>query len=79
MPTFEAETMAIINSQVWSLYAIVISIYLQETQNNPTKEQVQTFVDENFDPEGSEFEEWEPSDWNEDIKVLSHIKVNQFL
>ena len=50
----------------------------QENENNPTQEQVETFVNENFDPEASEFEEWEPSDWNEDIPFFNKITVIYF-
>ena len=41
------------------------------------------FVDNNFDslpnddnPQGSEFEDWDPSDWNEDIPLFNLITVN---
>ena len=58
-------------------------ISFQETENNPNKEQVTVFVDNNFDPlpnddnpQGSEFEDWDPSDWNEDIPLFNLITVN---
>ena len=53
--------------------------FFQSTGNNPSKTQVQNFVDENFDEEGSEFEEWEPSDWHEDIAAFNQIKVCLYL
>ena len=52
-----------------------ISKIFQLNENNPTKEQLENFVNDNFDPEASEFEEWEPSDWNEDIPVFNKITV----
>ena len=52
-----------------------ISKTFQVNENNPTKEQLENFVNDNFDPEASEFEEWEPSDWNEDIPVFNKITV----
>lgn len=44
-----------------------------ETQNQPTKEQLQTFVDTNFDAEGLEFQPWDPSDWISDPPFLSNV------
>jgi alpha,alpha-trehalase len=38
-----------------------------------TKNDIQKFVDDNFDPEGSEFEEWIPSDWVAKPKFLAKI------
>ncbi|CAH2208252.1 jg11976, partial [Pararge aegeria aegeria] len=36
---------------------------MNRTDFRPTKEEIRTFVDNNFDVEGSEFEEWQPLDW----------------
>ena len=62
-------------------FEIFTNIY-QVTENNPTKKQVEAFVDDNFnevpnnfDPQGSEFEEWKPSDWSEDIPLFDEITV----
>ena len=30
----------------------------------------------NFDPEGTEFDDWDPQDWKEDIPVYQTIQVN---
>ena len=45
--------------------------------------QIEIFVNENFNevpnnfnPQGSEFEEWEPQDWNENIPLFKMIKVS---
>ena len=34
-------------------------------QTQPRREEVQKFVDENFEPPGKEFEDWIPVDWKE--------------
>lgn len=39
----------------------------------PTKAQILNFVQENFEPEGSEFEVWDPLDWQPDPKFLRNI------
>ena len=69
--------------QVLHLSLFLRKISFQETENNPNKEQVSAFVDNNFDPlpnddnpQGSEFEDWDPSDWNEDIPLFNLITVN---
>lgn len=41
---------------------------------NMTKKEIQDFVDANFDPEGAEFEPWDPSDWTAKPKFLSNIE-----
>lgn len=55
---------------------VVLANFFQlmiETQNQPTKEQLQTFVDTNFDAEGLEFQPWDPSDWISDPPFLSNV------
>ena len=52
---------------------------MQTTFNSPSKEQVAQFVQDNFDPEGSEFEEWTPSDWKQDIALFDHIQDEKYL
>jgi hypothetical protein len=47
----------------------------QEHGNNPDKAHVQQFVDDHFSPEGSEFEDWDPIDWNADIPLFQKVKV----
>ncbi|CAG7827959.1 unnamed protein product [Allacma fusca] len=46
----------------------------KKTHSNITKNELQKFVESNFDPEGSEFEEWYPSDWKEKPAFLARIK-----
>ncbi len=36
---------------------------------------MKTFVDDNFDEEGTEFAEWDPTDWKEDPAFLDDIQV----
>ena len=42
---------------------------------NMTPEDVKKFVKDNFDPEGTEFDDWDPPDWKEEIPVFETIKV----
>ncbi|XP_055694077.1 trehalase isoform X1 [Lutzomyia longipalpis] len=42
--------------------------------NEPTREQIRNFVDENFEKEGSEFEPWTPTDWHQNPKFLDNIR-----
>ena len=52
---------------------------MQEHADNPTKAEVQKFVDDHFLPEGSEFEDWDPADWNKTIPLFNKIKVTEIL
>jgi len=47
---------------------------LNNTESNPSREELQLFVDQHFDNEGSEFETWEPSDWVSDPDFLKKNK-----
>ena len=44
----------------------------------PTKEQVERFVNDNFLPPGSEFDDWEPMDWKTQVALFDTIKVSPF-
>lgn len=46
---------------------------LNQTENQPSQEDVALFVDANFDSEGLEFEPWDPSDWISDPAFLDTI------
>ncbi|KAK8388520.1 hypothetical protein O3P69_020480 [Scylla paramamosain] len=46
---------------------------MNRTQKNPSKEDIQIFVDEHFREPGDEFEDWDPSDWSEDPEFLKKI------
>ncbi|XP_063971932.1 trehalase isoform X2 [Diachasmimorpha longicaudata] len=47
---------------------------MNRTDQTPTKEEIQNFVDNNFDPPGSEFETWIPGDWRVDPTFLTRVK-----
>ncbi|BES96685.1 alpha,alpha-trehalase [Nesidiocoris tenuis] len=43
------------------------------TDNKPTPAEVGKFVSDSFDPAGSEFEPWDPTDWKQSPKFLEKI------
>lgn len=47
---------------------------MNSTGENPTKHDIELFLNKTFDPAGSEFEDWDPSDWVESPKFLNHVK-----
>ena len=49
------------------------NILMNQTGNQPTKQQLQSFVDDYFDVEGSEFIPWDPVDWVANPPFLDHI------
>ncbi|XP_045456560.1 trehalase [Melitaea cinxia] len=51
---------------------------MARTGSRPTKADIQEFVNQNFDPEGSEFEEWVPTDWKDNPAFLQRIKDPHF-
>lgn len=53
-------------------------VLMNETENMPTKLEIQNFVKENFDREGSEFQAWDPPDWKQNPEFLSKIKDKRF-
>lgn len=46
---------------------------MNQSLNQPSKEELQLFVDTNFDAEGLEFEPWNPTDWISNPPFLSKI------
>ncbi|GAB0092045.1 Trehalase [Sergentomyia squamirostris] len=52
----------------------IFNDFMVTHNQNPTRAQIQQFVDENFDKEGSEFEPWTPVDWKEHPKFLENIQ-----
>lgn len=51
---------------------------MNETGSAPSRSEIQNFVKENFDREGSEFEAWDPPDWKQSPEFLSKIKDPKF-
>ncbi|XP_015594366.1 trehalase isoform X3 [Cephus cinctus] len=47
--------------------------FMRLTNNTPTQADVRAFVNETFDPAGSEFEDWEPADWKTHPQFLQRI------
>nr|AQY15496.1 membrane-bound trehalase-like protein isoform 1 [Gampsocleis gratiosa]AQY15497.1 membrane-bound trehalase-like protein isoform 2 [Gampsocleis gratiosa]AQY15498.1 membrane-bound trehalase-like protein isoform 3 [Gampsocleis gratiosa] len=46
---------------------------MNRTLENPSVEEIKHFIEENFDPEGSEFEYWDPLDWTPKPRFLEKI------
>lgn len=47
---------------------------MNRTNNSPSHETIKNFVEDNFDPAGSEFEDWIPVDWRKEPKFLAKIR-----
>lgn len=52
--------------------------FMEKFNHRPTSYDVEKFVTENFDPAGSEFEEWVPDDWVEKPHFLHGIKDHAY-
>ncbi|EFA11183.1 trehalase isoform X1 [Tribolium castaneum] len=46
--------------------------------NKPSKNATRAFVNENFEPAGQEFEEWDPEDWVKHPKYIDGIQDDEF-
>ncbi|XP_050313151.1 trehalase-like isoform X2 [Anthonomus grandis grandis] len=54
-------------------------LFMQDyKERQPNREEVQKFVELNFDPAGQEFAEWTPEDWVEHPKFLDKIGDEKF-
>lgn len=53
-------------------------VFMNETNNAPTKSQVRGFVNDTFEPAGQEFEDWIPSDWIPHPKFVDNIADENF-
>nr|AQV08185.1 trehalase [Locusta migratoria] len=51
---------------------------MNRTNRMPDKLEVELFVNETFDPPGSEFEPWDPKDWVEHPAFLDRIQDKQY-
>ncbi|KAF7992096.1 hypothetical protein HCN44_001421 [Aphidius gifuensis] len=47
---------------------------MNHTGNSPSHDVLKKWVEDNFDPAGSEFEDWIPVDWRKEPKFLSKIR-----
>ncbi|XP_025410177.1 trehalase-like isoform X2 [Sipha flava] len=58
-----------------------MSIFLEmmkKTGQRPSKLELELFLNDTFESEGSEFEAWDPSDWKPEPKFISGIKDPHF-
>ncbi|XP_077288553.1 trehalase-like isoform X2 [Arctopsyche grandis] len=51
----------------------IFELMMNKTFGTPSRSDIETFVNDNFDPEGSEFEDWVPSDWRQKPAFLNRI------
>lgn len=49
-------------------------VFMKDHDNVPNRHQVRKFINENFEHEGQEFEEWHPRDWIENPSFLENIR-----
>ncbi|KAG8239747.1 hypothetical protein J437_LFUL017388 [Ladona fulva] len=49
-------------------------LFMNSTNSKPSNVEVKQFVNDTFEPPGSEFEDWEPTDWKPNPKFLDNIK-----
>lgn len=47
--------------------------FMARYSNAPSKDQIQNFVETHFEPRGSEFVQWIPSDYKQDPAILDKI------
>lgn len=47
--------------------------FMMKLNNNPTKDQLQMWVEDSFDPTGSELEDWKPIDHKDNIELYNRI------
>ncbi|XP_021931902.1 trehalase-like isoform X3 [Zootermopsis nevadensis] len=68
--TFVDMKMKYSKNETWQSFRELMS----RTDNNPNRTDIWKFVNETFDPPGSEFEDWDPVDWTNHPKFLDKIK-----
>lgn len=49
-------------------------VLMNSTDQNPSRDQLAAFINLHFEPEGSEFEEWDPIDWHSNPSFLEGIR-----
>lgn len=47
--------------------------FMLKVNNEPSRDELQKWVEKNFDPKGSELEEWSPIDHKDNIKLYNRI------
>lgn len=52
--------------------------FMNKVNNTPTKDQLHAWVEENFDPTGSELESWIPVDHKRNLEVYNRIRDKKF-
>lgn len=72
--TFVDMKMKQLPNKTWEIFQELMS----RTASDPSTEQLKDFLNENFEPAGSEFEKWEPSDWIKHPKFLDNIADSDF-
>lgn len=50
---------------------------MNRTDQSPTNDDIKQFINDNFDPAGSEFEDWTPSDWRKEPKFLNKVQDHE--
>nr|AEW67359.1 trehalase [Coptotermes formosanus] len=68
--TFVDMKMKYPRNEIWQRFREMMN----RTDNNPSPADISSFVDETFDPPGSEFEDWDPIDWIPYPKFLKKIR-----
>jgi alpha,alpha-trehalase len=68
--TFVDMKMKYPGNEIWQRFRELMN----RTDNNPSPADISKFVDETFDPPGSEFEDWDPIDWVPYPKFLNNIR-----
>lgn len=51
--------------------------FMDKYHQNPSREDIASWVNTNFDPPGGEFEKWIPADHHKDLKILDRISDKQ--
>jgi len=72
--TFVDMKMKQLPNKTWEIFQELMN----RTASDPSTEQLEDFLNENFEPAGSEFEKWEPSDWIKHPKFLDNIADFEF-
>lgn len=54
------------------------AILMEKSGNKPSRADLKQFVENNFDPEGSEFKKWNPSDWVKTPRFVDIIEDYEY-